>query len=127
MVQTANLLTQYHLISLRHLQLEAHVRFNLAIAQGDPIPPSPFAARVLSPATDDADKKSFYVQVDSSVIAAIIKNSLSPSGYADLLLHKEKFAFHDNATGQLKYDRPSMVFLMFEKLTQIQLSGWIPC
>ena len=85
------------------------------IAQGDPTPP-PFASRVLSPATDDADKKSFYGQVDSSVIAAIIKNGLSLSGYADLLLHKEKFAFHDNATGQLKYDWPSMVFLMFEKI-----------
>ena len=38
-VQTANLLTQYHLISLEHLQRAAHERFNLAIAQGDPTPP----------------------------------------------------------------------------------------
>ena len=90
-------------------------------------PPPPFATRVLSPATNDVDKKSFYAQADSSVIAAIIKNSLSPSGYADLLLNKEKFAFHDNASGQFKCDVPSMVFLMFEKLTQIQLLGWTLC
>ena len=38
-VQTANLLTQYHLFLLEHLQRAAHVRLNLAIAQGDPIPP----------------------------------------------------------------------------------------
>ena len=98
-VQTANLLTQYHLISLEHLQRAAHERFNLAILQGDPIPTPPFAARVLTPATDVADKKSFYAQVDSSAIAAIIKNGLSPSGYADLLLNKDKFSFHDTATG----------------------------
>ena len=125
-VQTANLLTQYHLISLEHLQCAAHERFSLAILQGDPIPTPPFTARVLTLATDVADKKSFYTQVDSSAIAAIIKNGLSPSGYADLLLNKDKFSFHDTATGQLKYDGPTMVFLMFQKIDPNTVVGMDP-
>ena len=59
-VQTTNLPTQYHLILPEHLQRASHERFNLAISQGDPIPTPPFAARVLTPATDDVDKSSFY-------------------------------------------------------------------
>ena len=45
----------------------------------------------------------------------IIKNGISSSGYGDLLLQKDKFAFQD-ATGQLKLDGPTMAFLMFQKV-----------
>ena len=114
--RTANLLSQYHLITLEDLQRASHARFNTSIAQNDPIPAAPFTARTLAPATDDVDKPIFYSQVECSVINMIIKNGISASGYSDLLLKKDQFAFHDDATGQLKYDGPTMVFLMFQKI-----------
>ena len=116
MTKTANLLSQYHLIKLEHLQRASHARFNIPIAQADPIPAAPFTARTLAPATVDLDKPIFYSQVECSVINMIIKNGISSSGYGDLLLQKDKFAFQDNATGQLKLDGPTMVFLIFQKI-----------
>ena len=48
-------------------------------------------------------------------MAHIIKNGLSVQGYSDLLLKKEKFAFYNAATREVKYDGPSMIFLLFQK------------
>ena len=57
--RTATLLTQYHLITLNHLQRASHARFNTPIAQTNPIPAAPFMARTLAPATVEDDKNFF--------------------------------------------------------------------
>ena len=46
--KTANLLLQYHLVTLKDVQQAAHKNFNIQIANGDPIPDpaiTPFEAR----------------------------------------------------------------------------------
>jgi len=117
--KTANMLSQYHLITLDDVQRFAHSRFNNPIAIGDPIPDpaiNPFEARDLDPATVNDDKRDFYLQVDSAVVAKLCENCLSTSGYNDLMLNKEKFSFTDQTTGQVKYDGTTMVFLIYQTI-----------
>lgn len=118
-IKSANLLSQYHLLTLDDVQRAAHNRFNTPIASGDPIPDpaiSPFKARDLDPATKNDDKRDFYLQVDSAVVAKLCENCLSTSGYNDLMLNKDKFSFTDSTTGQVKYDGPTMVFLIYQTI-----------
>ena len=49
--KTANLLSQYYLVTLDSVQQAAHKHFNVQIANDDPIPDAPFKARDLDPAT----------------------------------------------------------------------------
>ena len=77
----------------------------------------------LTPRTNDTHKTQFYARVHSSVSATIIKNGLSVTGYNDLLLQKNKFVFHNADTGEMEYVGPTMLFLIFEKSTPVQL--WV--
>ena len=114
--KTANLLSQYHQVTLDSVQRAAHNHFNIHIANGDPIPATPFVARVLDPANSNDDKADFYKQVDSAVVAKLCENCLSTSGYNDLMLQKDKFSFTDSNTGQIKYDGATMVFLIYQTI-----------
>ena len=57
--KTANLLSQYHQVTLDSVQRAAHKHFNVHIANGDPIPATPFVARTLDPANSNNDKADF--------------------------------------------------------------------
>ena len=112
---TANLITQYQQMTLEDLQRAAFARYNTDLAFGVPIPPSPFTMRTIDPVNDADDKKQFFLRFYCNVVAHIIKNGLSVQGYSELLLKKDKFAFYNAATGEVKYDGPSMIFLLFQK------------
>ena len=114
--KTANLLSQYHQLSLENLQRSAHAYFNTTLAVGTAIPEAPFTARTLTPATSEPDKADFYKQVDSAVVAKLCENCLSTSGYNDLMLQKDKFSFVDSTTGQVKYDGPTMIYLIYQTI-----------
>ena len=114
--KTANLLSQYHQLSLENLQRSAHAYFNTTLAVGTAIPEAPFTARTLTPATSKPDKVDFYHQVDSAVVAKLCENCLSTSGYNDLMLQKDKFSFVDSTTGQVKYDGPTMIYLIYQTI-----------
>ena len=86
---TANLLTQYHRITLKNVQRASIARYNMALAVADPIPPSPFLMKNLDPGNNSDDKRHFYKKVHSSVVARLIKNILLVTGYNDLLIQKE--------------------------------------
>ena len=53
---TANLLTQYHRITLKNLQRAAIARYNVALAIADPILPSLFLMKTLYPGNNGDDK-----------------------------------------------------------------------
>ena len=122
-VKTANLLSQYHQLSLEDLQRSAHAYFNTTLALGTAIPATPFTARTLAPATSDPDKADFYKQVDSAVVAKLCENCLSSSGYNDLMLQKDKFSYLDSTTGQVKYDGPTMIFLIYQTIDPNTIVG----
>ena len=96
---TENLLTKYHQITLKNVQRAAIAKYNVALAVADPIPPSPLSMRTLDPGNNGNDKRQFYKKVCSSVVAHLIKNILSVTGYNDLLLQQDKFAFYNDAIG----------------------------
>ena len=112
---TANILTQYQLLSLQDVQQAAFGCFGEPIAPGDPIPEPPFQLKELNPVSNDDHKKLFYRRVDSNNVVANIQNCLTPSGYEDLLLQKDKFTF-SNASGELKYNSAVMLLLICQKL-----------
>ena len=114
--KSINLLTQYHQLDLELLQREGNALYNVAIADGAPVPEAPFTARTLSPGTDATDKADFYRQVDSSVVAKLWENCLTESGYNDLMLQVDKFAYTEAASGQVKYHGPTMLFLTYQTI-----------
>ena len=75
---TANLLTQYHRITLKNVQRASIARYN-----------------------NSDDKRHFYKKVHSSVVARLIKNIFLVKGYDDLLLQQDKFAFYNDAIGEM--------------------------
>ena len=121
--KTANLLSQYHQVTLENVQRAAHKHFNIPVANGAVIPAAPFVARTLDPASSDPDKADFYKQVDSAVVAKLCENCLSTSGYNDLMLQKEKFSFVDSTTGQVKFDGATMVFLIYQTIDPNTIVG----
>ena len=90
---TANLLTQYHQITLKNVQRAAIARYNVALAVADPVPSSSFSMRTLNPGNNRDDKRKFYKKVHSSVVAHLMKNILLVTGYDDFLLQQEKLRF----------------------------------
>ena len=113
---TKNLLTQYHSIKLADCQRAAHGRYATKLGPTDPIPAAPFASKDLKPATNEDDKKQFYSKVHSNVVARIIENALTATGYADLMLSQKHFAFTNPSNGVIEYDGPTMAFLLYKKI-----------
>ena len=121
--ESFNLMTQYQQLTIQDCQRAAFRRYNNHIANGIAIPTPPFSMSTIDPGNNDAHKSKFYSRVHSSVVAAIIKNGLSVTGYDDLLLQKEQFSFHNAATGEMEYDGPTMLFLIFEKVDPSTVVG----
>ena len=67
---TANLLTQYHQITLENVQCVASSQYNVDLAVADPIPPSSFSMRTLNPGNNGDAKRQFYKKVHSSVVVS---------------------------------------------------------
>ena len=109
----ANLLEDYTAISLEQCQREAHSRYGTAIANGNPIPTATWNTRTLDPANNADDKKAFYDQVHSQVVAEWVKNVLTPKDYEKLLRRKKDFAFHNASSGVEAYDGPTMLHIIF--------------
>jgi hypothetical protein len=99
--ESFNLMTQYQQLTLEDCQRAAFRRYSDHIDNGIAIPTPPFIMTTLDPGNNDAHKTKFYSRVHSSVVAAIVKNGLSVTGYDDLLLQKERFSFHDATTGEM--------------------------
>ena len=56
-------------------------------------------------------------------MVANIQHCLTPSGYEDLLLQKDKFTF-SNASGELEYDGAVMLLLICQKLDPSMVVGY---
>ena len=112
---TRNLISQYQQISLENCQRAAIARYDNALGAGVAIPDPPFTMKDLDPGSNANDKIQFYKKVHSSVTAHIVKNGLSIAGYDDLLLQKDKFSYHNSTTGEIEFDGPTMIYLIFQK------------
>ena len=118
-----NLITQYQQMTIENLQRVSFARYDTSLAHGDLIPPAPFTMRNLDPGNDADENKQFFLRVHCNVVARIINNGLSVRGYFDLLLKKDKFAFYNAANGEVEYDGPSMIFLLFQKTDSSTIVG----
>ena len=112
-VKTASILKDYALISLERCQRQAHNRYSTALAETDPICTDAWKTRNIDPATNNDDKKSFYDQVHSQVVAEWLRNVLTSEDYEKLMRKKKHFTFTDDTTGVEAYDGPIMLLLTF--------------
>ena len=71
--------------------------------------------RNLGPGNNSDDKIQFYKKVHSRVVAHLIKNILSVTGYDSLLLQQDKFSFYSDAIGEMEFDGATMIYLIFMK------------
>lgn len=110
-----NLITQSPSIPLEMVQRRAFKRYNNPIAEHDPVPNQPWTANILDPATVDADKVIFYDRVNGNVVVELIKNTLTPGGWDDLMLQEAKFSFQ-GANGIKSYDGPTMLKVILEEI-----------
>lgn len=110
---TKHLLTQYHSIRLEDCQRAAHEHYGEKLDPEGAIPAAPFEAKNLDPANNEDDKKQFFKKVCSNVVAKIVENGLSRSGYADLMLQKNSFLFKNETTKEIELDGPTMIYLCF--------------
>ena len=92
------------------------MRFSNPVAIVDPLPAAPFTVTTLDPANVDANKKLFYYQVDSQVVAELIKNVLTDAEYSKLMLKNIMFTFQDDTTGNEKIDRLCLLKLLFDHI-----------
>ncbi len=118
----ANLLTQHSKISIELVQLNAHTRYGNTISRNANIPAAPFAMIAIDPANDNVHKPVFYDRVHSKV-AKVIENLLTPIGYQDLLLHKDKFSFTNSTTGEILYNGPTMLKVIFSLIKPDTIVG----
>ena len=110
-----NLIHQSPSISMDCLQRAAFRRFGTPLADNALVPAQPWTAADLDPATVDDDKKKFFSRVHANVVVENIKNCLTPSGWEDLMLEKDKFTFVTSSGGE-SYDGPVMLKVIFENV-----------
>ena len=87
------------------------------------VPDPPFTSRNLDPSKNDDDKATFFDRVNASVLAKAIKNLLTPIGYQDLLLHKEKFTFADSNKSEVHFDGPAMMKIILSQIETDTIVG----
>ena len=120
---TANLLTQYHQITIENVQRAAIARYNVAVAVADPITPYLFSMKTIDPGNNGNEKRQFYKKVHSRVVAHLIKNILLVTGYDDLILQQDKFEFYNDAFGEMEFYGATMIYLFFMKKVPSTVAG----
>ena len=110
-----NLITQSPSIPLEMVQRRAFKRYGDPLGELDPILIQPWTANVLDPATNDAHKAIFYDQANGNVVVELIKNTLTPGGWDDLMLQDAKFSFQ-GVDGVKSYNGPTMLKVILEEI-----------
>lgn len=110
-----NLIHQSPSISLEACQRNAHARFATTLGPNDPIPAQPWTTVTLDPGTVPTDKAKFYDRVNGNVVVEIIKNTLLPCGFDDLMLQADKFTFI-GTDGHKSFDGPTMLKVLLEEI-----------
>ncbi len=87
------------------------------------MPAPPFTASDIDPANNNDDNETFYRCFHSSVLANAIKNVFSPLGNQDLMLQKELFSFTDATTGEIQFDGPTMLSIIFLQIQPDTIVG----
>ena len=116
-LQHANLITQYQLLTFERLQREAHARYATPLREDQAIPAAPWQMRPLDPENNLNDRDTFYSQVNSNVLHQLLVNCLTPSAYTKAVQGRlNLISFEDPDTGALVVDGPCLLFLIFEKV-----------
>ena len=82
---TANMIKQYQLISFESICREAYKRYVGDLAHDAPLPQGPHVLRQLDPENKMADRATFYKQVDANVVHQLMVNSITATGYLNVL------------------------------------------
>ena len=80
--------------------------------------------KTLDPGNNSGEKRHFYKRFHSSVVMHLIKKILLVTGYNDLLFQQEKFAFYNNAIGDMEFDGANMIYLIFMKTDPSTVVGF---
>ena len=64
----------------------------------------------------DDDKKIFYSQVDSQLVAELINHLLTNAEYSKLMLKNNMFTFQDDTTDNKIIDGPLLLKLLFDRI-----------
>ena len=70
----------------------------------------------LDPCNVDDDKKIFYSQVDSQLVAELINHLLTNAEYSKLMLKNNMFTFQDDTTDNKIIDGPLLLKLLFDRI-----------
>ena len=82
---TANLIKQYQLIRFESRHREAYKRYVGDLAHDAPLPDGPYAIRTLDPENNMADCATFYMQVNANVVHQFLVNSITATGYPNVI------------------------------------------
>ena len=85
MKTTANLIKQCQLIPFEILRREAYKCYAGDLAHDAPLPAGPHAIRQLDLENDLADRATFYKQVDANVVHQFLVNSITATGYSNVI------------------------------------------
>ena len=87
----------------------------MPIGDNDPIPAQPWRSVLLDPAASANDKLKLYDRVNINVVVEILKNTLTPGGFDDLMLQSHKFT-STNAVGVKNFDGPNMLKVALKEI-----------
>ena len=113
---TANLIKQYQLISFECVRREAYKRYVGDLARDAPLPQGPYMMRQLDPENNMADRATFYKQVDANVVHQLLVNSITATGYSNVIQgHEDEISYTCPVTGSIVVDGPSLLHLIWQK------------
>ena len=75
-----------------------------------------FTIESLNPATDAGDIIIFHCRTKSSMISKRIKSNITNSSWKSLMIHKDKFSWTSATTGEVKFDGPTMLYVLVSTL-----------
>ena len=114
---TANLIKQYQLISFDCVRREAYKRYVGDLAHNAALPQGPYVMQQLDPENSMADRATFYKQVDANVVHQLMVNSITATGYSNVIQgHEDEISYTCPVTGSIVVDGPSLLHLIWQKV-----------
>ena len=112
----SSILKNYNKLTVADLQKQALKTFCDKSSTYSSNIPVNFTVETLSPATDTGDIVIFYRRTKSAMISKRIKSSITTSSWESLMIHKENISWTSATTGEVKFDGPTMLYILVSAL-----------
>ena len=112
-----SILKNYNKLIVTDLQKQDHMTFCDKSSTYSTVLPINFTIETLSPVTDEGDIIIFHRCTKSAMISKRIKGSITTSSQKSLMLHKDKFSWTSISTSEVKFDGPTMLYLLVSTLS----------